>query len=201
MNVRRLLRCAVLSVFFVLLAITLALGQQDQGAITGIVQDTTGAVVPGAQVKLTNVDTGLVLETHTDKSGVYTFDPLKIGNYTVTAVSPGFSKTTHTGLHLDVQQRLAVNLSLKPGAVSETVEVTGQPPVLQTEEASVGQVFDTKAIDDTPLNGRNYVYMIQLTNGAVSSQYGFRAGVQAASVLMDKRPSKITSFSMASTIM
>ncbi|HXW92914.1 MAG TPA: carboxypeptidase regulatory-like domain-containing protein [Terriglobales bacterium] len=175
-NLRTGLRGRLPCPFFVLLAVGLAWGQQDQGAIRGIVQDSTGAVVPGAQVTLTNVDTGLVLETRTDKSGVYTFDPLKIGNYALTATAPGFAKTTHTSLHLDVQQRLAVNFSLKPGSVSETVQVTGQASVLQTEEASVGQVFDSKAIDDAPLNGRNYVYMIQLTNGAVSSQYGFRAG-------------------------
>jgi len=159
-----------------LLAATASLGQQDQGAITGVIQDSTGAVVSGAQVTLTNRDTGLELKTQTGKNGVYTFDPLKIGNYIITAIAPGFAKTTHSGLHLDVQQRLAVNFSLKPGTAEQTIEVTGQPPVLQTEEASVGQVFDSKTLDDAPLNGRNYVYAIQLTNGAVSSQNGFRAG-------------------------
>src|SRR5579863_155665 len=83
-----------------------AYGQTDQGAITGTVNDPGGAVVPGAQLALTNTDTGLVLKTTTDASGVYTFSPVKIGNYTLTATANGFATTTQQGLQLHLQQRL-----------------------------------------------------------------------------------------------
>lgn len=152
-------------VLFALFATVQLLGQADQGAITGTITDPSGAVIPNSQVTLTSSDTGLVLKTNTDASGVYVFSPVKIGNYSVSAVASGFSVTSQQNLHLDVQQRLAVNVQLKPGAASETVEVTTAPPLMQTEEGSTGQVIETKAINNTPLNGRNWVFIAQLTAG------------------------------------
>jgi hypothetical protein len=162
---RKLFQCFSAIVFLVLVP-CLAFGQMDQGSVTGIVQDTTGAVVPSAQVTLKSIDTGLELQTKTDQNGVYTFSPVKIGNYQVSVAAPGFQTTTQSNLHLDVQQRLAVNVQLKPGAATETVEVTTAPPLMQTEDASTGQVMDTKTINDTPLNGRNWVFIAQLAAGA-----------------------------------
>jgi hypothetical protein len=141
-------------------------GQVDQGAITGVVADTTGAIVPGADVTLTNTDSGLVLHTRTDTNGVYTFSPIRIGNYTVSATAKGFQTTTQQNAHVDVQQRLSVNLALQPGSVSQTVTVTTAPPLMQTQDSSVGQVMSTQTIDHVPLNGRNWVYIAQLANGA-----------------------------------
>lgn len=140
-------------------------GQADQGTITGTVEDSTGAVVANAEVTLANKDTNLVLERHTDNGGVYNFSPVKIGNYTITVKAPGFATTTQSNLHLDVQQHLAVGITLKPGNVSETVVVNGTPPVTQTEDASVGQVISAQMINETPLNGRNWVYIAQTAAG------------------------------------
>jgi len=150
-------------------------GQADQGTITGVVQDSSGAVVNGAQVTLTSIDTGLVLETKTDHSGVYTFSPIKIGNYQVSATSPGFQTTSQEHVHLDVQQRLNVPLTLKVGEASQVLRVTSEIPLLQTQDSSVGQVVDTQTINDTPLNGRNWVYIAQLTAGTEPT-VGSRAG-------------------------
>jgi len=150
---------------FILFCAGPARAQVDQGTVTGVIQDSSGAVVANAQVTLTNTDTGFVLQTNTDASGVYTFSPVKIGNYKVSATAQGFGTTTQENLHLDMQQRLAVNINLKPGAVSETVTVTGEPPLIQAEEASVGQVVSTASINEAPLNGRNWVYIAQLTAG------------------------------------
>jgi Carboxypeptidase regulatory-like domain len=168
------LHCLGMAVGCFLLLGNVAFGQLDQATITGIVQDSSGAVIGNAEVTLTNLETGLVLQTRTDKSGVYNFSPIKIGNYSVGASAPGFSKTVREKAHVDMQDRLAVNLMLRPGAISETVNVSTAPPLLQTDEASVGQVFDSRTIEDTPLNGRNYLYAAQLTNGVVSAS-GFRA--------------------------
>jgi Carboxypeptidase regulatory-like domain/TonB-dependent Receptor Plug Domain len=156
-----------------LLALTLsasiAYGQADQGAITGVVQDPTGAAVANAQVTLTNVDTGFVLQTQTDSSGNYVFSPVKIGNYKVAVSSPGFSTTTQENVQLHVQDRVAVNVQLKTGEMNTTVTVTDAPPLLQTEEGSTGQVIESKTINDTPLNGRNWVFIAQLTAGVAPS--------------------------------
>jgi hypothetical protein len=157
-------------VFLVLLTIAASapvlFGQTDQGTITGVVQDTTGAVVASANVTLTSLDTGLNLKTKSDGAGVYVFSPIKIGNYSVTAAAAGFETTTQTNLHVSIQQRLNVVISMKPGAASETVTVTSEEPLLQTQESSVGQTMNTQTIDSVPLNGRNWVYIAQLSAGA-----------------------------------
>src|SRR5579859_7445750 len=142
-----------------LLASAYSSAQTDQGAITGVVQDSTGAVIPNAQVTATSIDTGLALQTKSNNSGVFVFSPLKIGNYTVSASMQGFQTVSHENLHLDIQQRLNVNFTLQTGGVTETVKVTSDAPVLETQEAAVGQVISTKEINDTPLNGRNWVYI------------------------------------------
>src|SRR5580698_3257703 len=139
--------------------------QTDQGAITGVVQDSSGAVIPNADVTATNVDTGLALQTKSNSSGVFVFSPLKIGNYTVSASSAGFQTVTRENLRVDIQQRLNLIFSLPTGSITETVNVSTAAPVLQTQDAAVGQVISTKEINDTPLNGRNWVYIAQLTNG------------------------------------
>jgi len=143
--------------------------QVDQGTITGVVQDTSGAVIPNAAVTLTDTDTGLVLQSKAGGSGIYDFSPVKIGHYKISATAPGFETTSQENLNLDVGERLNVDLVLKPGAASETVTVTSEAPLLQTQEGTVGQVISTDSINNTPLNGRNWVYIAQLTPGVAPS--------------------------------
>jgi len=156
--------------FFFLVQSRCAYGQVDEGSITGTVQDTTGAVVPGAQVTLVNTDQGISLQTKTNGSGGYTFSPVRIGHYSVTATAKGFAKTTQQNLILQVAQTLLVNIQLKPGAATETIEVSTAPPLLQTEEASVGQVIGTEAVNNLPLNGRNFTFLAQLGAGMNTPQ-------------------------------
>ncbi len=151
------------------------LAQVDQGAITGVVQDSSRAVVPNAAITVTNTDTGLDFQAKTNASGIYVVSPLKIGNYTVTATADGFQTTTHENLHVDAQARLEVNLTLQPGAVSQTVTVSDAPPLLETQTGAVGQVISTETINNTPLNGRNWVYIAQLTAG-VAPPFGNTRG-------------------------
>lgn len=146
-----------------------ASAQADQGTITGVVRDTSEGIIPNAAVVLTNLDTGLVLRSTSNAEGVYVFSPIKIGRYQVSATAPSFTPTLQTGLNLNIQQRLTANLTLKAGAVSETVEVNSVSQNLQTEDASVGQVLTAKIIDETPLAGRNWVFVAQLTAGVVPS--------------------------------
>ncbi len=149
---------------------SILLAQIDQGTITGTVTDSTGAVVPNAQVILTENDTGLVLKSTTNKGGVYVFSPVKIGNYTVTASAPGFSTASLPGLVLNVNQRLSADVKLQAGNVAETVTVNaGAAQLLETQQSSTGQVVSSQVINDTPLNGRNYVFIAQLTAGVTQS--------------------------------
>jgi Carboxypeptidase regulatory-like domain/TonB-dependent Receptor Plug Domain/TonB dependent receptor len=156
---------------FILIVLTIfvlsraCFGQVDQGAITGQVQDPSGAVVPDAAITVTNVDTNLAFQTKTNASGTYVVAPLKIGNYTVTATAQGFETVVRSNLHLNAQQRLGINVTLQPGAVSQTITVSSAPPLLETQTGAVGQVISTETINNTPLNGRNWVYIAQLTAG------------------------------------
>ncbi len=143
--------------------------QVDQGAVTGTIEDTSGAVVVHAQVTLQDAATGLTLKTRTNGSGFYVFPPVKVGVYSVTATAPGFKQSVQENVRVDVQSRLMIDLTLRPGANSETVTVTGAPPPLQTQSGSVGQVLTTDTINEIPLNGRNWVYAIQLSAGVVPS--------------------------------
>src|SRR5438309_4763405 len=139
--------------------------QMDQGAISGTVTDATGAVLPAAQVTVTSTDTSLVLRGQTDANGVYVFSPIKIGNYKLSVSAPGFSNTTQENIAVRIQERVEVNIPLKPGSESNTVTVTEAPPLLQTEEGSTGQVTEARTVDETPLNGRNWIFIAQLTAG------------------------------------
>ncbi len=144
---------------------TYVMAQMDQGVITGIVQDETGAVVRNVQVTLTDTDTGTTFETTTNDRGFYVFPPAKVGNYKITASSNGFRTLTQDNIHLNVQDRLNIILVMQPGAVSQSVQVNEAPPLLQAQSGSVGQVMSTRTINNTPLNQRNWVYIAQLTAG------------------------------------
>jgi hypothetical protein len=160
-----------LAAFFLLLTnAQCAFGQVDEGSIVGLVQDPSGAVVPGAQVTLLNTDQGITLNTTSSSSGEYTFSPVRTGHYSVSATAPGFSKTEQENLTVSLDQHLQVNIQLKTGATSETVQVTTAPPELQTEEGSVGQVVTGQSVNNLPLNGRNFTFLAQLGAGVNTPQ-------------------------------
>jgi hypothetical protein len=147
-----------------------SLAQVDTGSITGKVADTSGAVVSGAKVTLTNEGTGASLSTVTNTDGLYTFTPVRIGTYKLAAESQGFQRVSQTGVTVNVTANVVVNFTLKPGNVAETVEVTAAAPVLQTQDASVGQVINSRNVNDLPLNGRNFTFLAQLVAGVNSPQ-------------------------------
>ncbi len=147
-----------------------AAAQVDQGSITGIVQDATGAVIPNAVVTLNNTDQGLTLTTKSTASGSYTFSPVRIGNYRVTVSAPGFAVTNQENLTVAVGQELQVNVALKTGSSNEEVTVSTAPPQLQTDDSSVGQVIDARTTEALPLNGRNFTFLAQLSAGVNTAQ-------------------------------
>ncbi|MBV8570039.1 MAG: carboxypeptidase regulatory-like domain-containing protein [Acidobacteriaceae bacterium] len=168
--------CSRLSVLVAgLLGLALvAAAQVDTGSILGTVRDSTGAVIPGAKVTLTNQDTGIVQSATSGSVGEYTFTPVKLGHYAVVAEIKGFQRVEHTNVTVDVQQRVVVDFSLPPGQTTQTVEVTGAPPALQTQDASVGQVINQRTVNNLPLNGRNFTFLAQLAPGVTQDQQDTR---------------------------
>ncbi len=163
--------CVVLAgLSLLLLSERQTFAQVDEGTITGVVADQTGAVVPGAQVTLLNTDIGLALQSRTNGAGVYTFSPVRIGQYHVTVAAPGFATTTQTNVTLTVNQTLQINIALKPGTATQTVEVTSAPPLLQTEQSSVGATIGSTEVNSLPLNGRNFTFLAQLGAGMQTPQ-------------------------------
>ncbi|WP_213807136.1 TonB-dependent receptor [Granulicella sp. dw_53] len=143
--------------------------QVDTGTIQGTVTDLAGAGVSWAVVTLISEGTGLVMTGKSDGKGLFTFSPLHVGLYSVSAQAKGFGTLTREHLRLDVQQTLVADLALRIGATSETVDVTTSAPVLQTQDASVGQVFESHVINALPLNGRNFTFLAQLQAGVTTS--------------------------------
>jgi hypothetical protein len=161
--------CA-LAIGVVFLQASLLHAQVDTASISGIVSDASGAVVKGASVKLLNEGTGAELTTTAGDAGNYTFSPVRIGNYTLSASAQGFQTTTQRHIEVNVGAALLLNFTLKPGAVSETVEVTSTTPQLQTQDASVGQVVDGRTVNNLPLNGRNFTFLAQTVAGVNTPQ-------------------------------
>jgi hypothetical protein len=184
---RNVIPMGVVAGFMLLAGAPAAEAQLDQGTITGVVQDTTGAVVPNATVTLTDTDTGLTLTRKSNRDGIYTFSPVKIGNYKVSAAAQGFQTVLQEHLELAMQQQLRVPLTLSAGQVSDTVTITTEPPALQTQSSAVAQTFSTETINETPLNGRNWVYMAQLSAGVIATP-GSRGGATGDFSANGQRP-------------
>ena len=171
-----------LAVLFLLVAIGFATplwAQKDAGAIVGLVRDSTGAVVAGAKVTVTDVDRGIQVTLATNGQGEYVASPLKIGNYSVTAEKEGFKKAVAGPVQVNVQDRVSVDMKLQPGAVTETVEVTGQRPQLETETSNLSQLVDSQRINALPLNGRNYAQLALLGAGVSPAEPGSRTETSA----------------------
>ena len=144
--------------------------QVDAGTILGTVADTSGAPINGAKVTLTNEGTSASLSTITGPDGSYKFTPVRIGSYKLTSSFQGFQTTSQTSVAVNVGADVVINFTLKPGEVTQIVEVSASTPVLETQSGSVGQVVDTRSVNDLPLNGRNFTFLAQLAAGVNTPQ-------------------------------
>lgn len=148
--------------------------QKDTGTIAGTVTDPSGAVLAGAKVLVTDLDRGGAFTTTTNQSGEYVATPLKVGRYTVTVEHSGFKRAISQPVSLDVQQRAVVNIKLQLGQATESVEVTGSAPLLETQTSELGQVVNARQVSNLPLNGRNFAQLALLTAGTTPSEPGAR---------------------------
>jgi hypothetical protein len=162
---------ALAAVFVLTLSIATPLrAQVDAGAILGTVTDASGSAVHGATVTLTNEGTSAALSTTTGNDGGYKFTPVKIGSYKLTVTLQGFETIVRAHVAVNVGENVVADFALKPGNVTTTVEVTAATPVLETQDASVGQVVDSRNVNNLPLNGRNFTFLAQLAAGVNSPQ-------------------------------
>jgi Carboxypeptidase regulatory-like domain/TonB dependent receptor len=162
-------RCSCL-VSLLLLASSSLLAQTFRGTILGTVTDPQGAVVSAAKVTVKNVNTGLERTTTTSPDGSYAVPELPIGTYTVTVNQSGFQTSVTSGVAVDVAGERRVDVALKPGQVSETVEVSGETlPIVETTTDTLGSTFTAEEAKNLPLNGRDFQKMIFLTPGVAGS--------------------------------
>jgi len=168
-----------------------ALAQTATGQITGSVRDATGAVIAGVAVTLTNQLTGVSRKTTTNDTGAYTFPLLPVSEYSVTADQKGFRAAKRSDINLNVDQVVRVDLELQVGEVTETVEVKETAVAIDSETAAVGQVVSQKQVTELPLNGRNFLQLLFLGNGAVTTngeQGSMRQGAGDAISINGSRP-------------
>ena len=130
------------------------------GTILGTVTDNSGAVLGKAGVDIANVATGVIKHTETTSSGDYTVPYLQPGNYRVTVQAAGFQKSVVDNIGLVVGQDARADVKLKPGAVSETVEVLASAVALDTDSSAVSQFVSQKQVEELPLNGRNFLNLL-----------------------------------------
>lgn len=170
----RAIRSYLLLVIVTMFAMS-TFAQVDTGSLLGQVSDATGAVIPNVLVTLKNENTGVSAAMRTDSGGNFSFSPVRIGVYSVTAEAEGFRREIKQHIHVEVQQQLNVPFSLQPGSAQESVEVTAESvPLLETQNASVGQGVSAQQINNLPLNGRNYYFLAQTAAGVTFAQNGSR---------------------------
>ena len=152
-------------VVFLLLASSPCLYAQAVGAITGTVTDPSGAVIPGAKVTATRVETGVSQFTVTSGAGTYTIPRLVVGTYNVTAEASGFKTGTAQGITLDVAQQREVDFKLALAGVTAEVEVTAAPPLLNTTNGMLGGLVSGGQVQNLPLNGRDVSGLVMMQPG------------------------------------
>src|SRR4051812_17004757 len=142
-----------------------AIAQTETATISGRITDPQGAVIVGASVIATNVDTNVTVDRHTNSSGIYVMSNLLPGTYRLIVRDAGFKEIVKNQLVLHVQDNVAQNFAMEIGSEQQRVMVTGQAPLVETESAAVGTVIDRNFVDNMPLNGRSFQTLIQLTPG------------------------------------
>ena len=165
-----------------LFSATPALMAQATGLIVGVVQDDSGAVIPGAEVKAVNVATGIETLTTSDEQGRFNFPRTPVGNYRIEVRTEGFSAFVSEVFRLEADQNRRVTASLSIGQVSEVITVQGAVARVNTETATISEIVDERRITELPLNGRNPMQLILLVPGVNTGPGGVISQNQAYSV-------------------
>lgn len=168
MRITRLTNCAsILVLAFVLFTCTRLLAAVT-ASISGTVTDPSGAVVVGATVTATNVETHIVTTQTTNEQGFYSFQALPLGNYTIDIEKSGFKSYRQTGLVLDVSSALVADAALQVGSATERVEVSSTAVRVETESTQMGEVITGKTMTEVPLVSRSFTDLLALQPGVIS---------------------------------
>ena len=150
--------------------------QQGTGSIIGSVIDSTGAALPRVQVQIKNTDTNAVYTTTTNDAGFYASPALALGSYEVSASQSGFQTTVMRGIAVQVDKRTEADLTLAVGEATQSVEVNAETTEVVTTNATLGDVIESKAVQELPLNGRNALALVTLTPGVRNNLGGTQQG-------------------------
>src|SRR5215471_2724860 len=170
-NMKHLCTMCVLPAAFMALA-GLAHAQAVNATLLGTVTDISGGTIAGAKVTITEVNTGIIHNGQTNDSGNYTFPDMPPGSYSVTVEAAGFKKEVRKDIDVLVNTSTRVDIQLQPGSVSETIEVTGAPPMLQTDRADTSEKIQTVVLEEAPLGvNRNFQSLLNLVPGTAPVQF------------------------------
>src|SRR5215210_6703698 len=161
----KFLKTIIVTVFALVLFASAARAQTATGGVNGTVTDQHGAVVPGATVTLVNRATNIETRAAASREGYYTFVNVSPGTYVLRVEAAGFSTVQTSPFDVGVSQTLTQNISLTVGEVTQTVEVVAGGELIQASSTELGTVIPEKAIEDLPLNGRNFTQLLTLTPG------------------------------------
>src|SRR5579862_167096 len=157
------------------------LAQEVSAGITGRVTDPSGAAIVNATVTARDLDRSTVWPTKTNEDGIYAFPRVPPGRYELKVEAQGFKTYVNSQLALELNQRARVDVPMEVGAISESVSVTGEAPVLQTDTTQVGAVISSTTIENTPLISRNPIALTLLTAGvATVDPASFNNGLRVA---------------------
>ena len=165
----RKLCCVVVGIFFLVMQ---SPAQTTNGLMTGTITDSSGAVVAGAQVNVTNQGTSELRTTTTDSNGYYIIPQLPPGIYSISIKKQGFATENRPDVQLQVNQNATLDFKLTVSSTAQTIQVTGAPPPLNTTSATIGTVVNRRTIVDMPLNGRDFTQLTLLTPGAAPIESG-----------------------------
>ena len=160
------LKISVFSLVLFVTSVAQTFAQLTTADILGTVSDSSGAVVPNANVTLKNLDTNETRSTQSNGSGDYIFTLLPVGHYSVSVKAGGFQAWVIKDLAIEAGDRARADAHLQLGSESTFVEVTASTPLLQADTATVSSSVTAMAVQDLPLNGRNFVQLVQLVPGA-----------------------------------
>jgi hypothetical protein len=148
---------------------SLAVAQETRASLSGIVSDSSGSVVPGASIKLTNTETGVVLTVTSNEAGLYRFLFLNPGTYKLVATTAGFKTFERDKIQLNVSEAATLPVTLEVGAQTDKITVSAEAPLIEAEKADRGMVIDNRKVVDLPINTRNPIMLSAISNGITAT--------------------------------
>src|SRR5436190_23653695 len=181
-SLRLFARLATTVVLLLAFGTSLIFGQGGTATISGVVRDTSGALVPGVTITVKHVDSGLIRTVVTGETGNYSAPALPVGPYEITTTMPGFKQAVRLGINLGVGQEAVIDLTLEVGANAEQVTVSEEAPLVNTTLSSTSGLITEQQVKDLPLNGRSFDQLLSMNVGVVNNTSNLAGGWPSFSV-------------------